>query len=730
MCNRSGERLGVARHHERTELTASQEVRNVADGRRDDRDAGGHRLQKAQGKSFSQRREDEQIRSREKPHSVAAETEKAYLLALEHRLVLRQYVVHGPDHHETEGAFCEQTRHFEGVEQDENPLVLRHPAHIENQDRVPGLQLAPDRVPRVSPGADGRHVDPVGQHATAPAELLSQGPRHEYNPIRQAEAGLFDEGEKGSPQAHRSGRPTVHREDDAFPEHVSGKPDEEGLGVELLAVRDVEFRTSGDHRPSRAKREPDVGEPSRRLSVDGLHHDRFLTVGTNHGTERADHGAHARGRRGGVGSAEEHPHGLAMKGNIHNRSRLPRPQKDDPRVARSSRKRSNPSPGGGFPVNVLFLALDIDLGIPRGDAIHVRELADAFAADGHRVRLVTATPSGRVPPFRPGIVHATRPLGSDWAIVRFCRVLVEDSRCEITYERRLSPKISYALSKLLGLPYVVEVNGVEEEAGMQGRQDVSPLSPWKSRIRGRMLRRAAGIVAVTPQLGDHFARRHGVDPARITAVPNGVDVERFRPGDAGSARRTLGLRESDWICFVGNLVPWQGVHVAVQAMPATLRHHPYARLAIVGDGISRSHLAQEADRLGVGPAIEFRGSVPYERVPLHIQASAVCVAPFARARNEAIGLSPLKMYEYMACGRPVVASDLPGVREILARSGGGVAVPPEDPQALAEAVSGLLADPAGAEAMGRRGRAYAIAECTWKRTAERIGRVLASARGS
>lgn len=376
-------------------------------------------------------------------------------------------------------------------------------------------------------------------------------------------------------------------------------------------------------------------------------------------------------------------------------------------------------------MNILFLALDIDLGMPRGDAIHVREITHALAARGHRVRLVTATPPERVPFIDPDVDHARRPEEGDWSILRACRRLAVETRCEVIYERRLSPKISYALSRLLGVPFVVELNGVEEEAAMQGRADESPLGPWKARVRNRMLRRADAIVAVTPQLADIAKKRLGIDPARIDTVPNGVDTERFRPSDASSARQALGLEERPRIGFVGNLVPWQGVEFAIRALPDVLRRNGEARFALVGDGISRSFLEGEATKLGVESQISFLGHIPYERVPLHIASFTVCVAPFVRRRNEDAGLSPLKMYEYMACGRPVVASDLPGVRETIARSGGGLVVPPEDPAALADAISRLLADASLAEAMGRHGRDYAVAECSWAHSAQRIDHVLA-----
>ena len=117
----------------------------------------------------------------------------------------------------------------------------------------------------------------------------------------------------------------------------------------------------------------------------------------------------------------------------------------------------------------------------------------------------------------------------------------------------------------------------------------------------------------------------------------------------------------------------------------------------------------------------------HELVPIHIGAATVCVAPFTRRRNEGIGVSPLKVYEYLAAGRPVVASAIPGIDDMLVRSGAGRVVEPDNPEALAEALARLLASPAECAVMGHAARAFAVAECSWARTAASLERVLVEA---
>ena len=378
-------------------------------------------------------------------------------------------------------------------------------------------------------------------------------------------------------------------------------------------------------------------------------------------------------------------------------------------------------------MNVLFLALDVDLQVPRGDAIHTRELARLLAARGHRVDLVVAHPSERG--IGDGVHVHVRPKGT-WSTVRFCARLADEARSEAIYERRLSPKVSFAVSRLAGIPFVVEINGTEDEARMQGRAMPSLWRPPRAFVRRRMYRYARFVVAVTTRLGEEVRSRNGLAPQRVVVVPNGVDPDSFVPKDSLEARSSLGWPNGRWIVFVGNLVPWQGLKPLLHAMPAVFADHPDARLAIVGDGIERGALEALSSRLEISNRLLFAGAVGYEEVPLCIGAAEVCVAPFGRARNEQIGLSPLKVYEYMSCGRAVVATDVPGVADLINGSGGGLLVPPDDFRALGAALSRLLSDPRTAAEMGQRGRAYVREGYSWGRTAERVENLLRQAIGS
>ena len=137
-------------------------------------------------------------------------------------------------------------------------------------------------------------------------------------------------------------------------------------------------------------------------------------------------------------------------------------------------------------------------------------------------------------------------------------------------------------------------------------------------------------------------------------------------------RAELRLEESEkYVCFVGNLAAWQGVEFLIYAAPLILEKCPDVRFLVVGDGAMKNKLLEITSELGLSDKIIFTGRVPYESVPLYINAADVCVAPFIKGRNAKIGLSALKTYEYLACGKPIVASSIPGVKDLIELSGGG-----------------------------------------------------------
>ncbi|WP_298669793.1 glycosyltransferase family 4 protein [uncultured Methanofollis sp.] len=320
-----------------------------------------------------------------------------------------------------------------------------------------------------------------------------------------------------------------------------------------------------------------------------------------------------------------------------------------------------------------------------------------------------------------------------WSIIRSLLRNNSSRRYDVIYTRNSCFGVLGDLfsGRLHGTPIICEVNGLfRDEIRLLNHSKPSfgisaRMNQTLCRVSEHyLLKRADTIIAVTAGIKRHLIEEYGIDEKRVTVIENGANIEIFRPGDQGIARKALGLDPSAmYICFTGNFAPWQGLPDLIRAVPQICTMYPMARFLLVGDGVMRETCIELADKLGVGDRIYFTGRVAYKSVPIYVNASDVCVAPFIKDRNDTIGLSPLKVYEYMGCGKPVVASDITGVRELLKRSGGGITARPEDPEALASAVVSLLADPEKRTQMGRAGCEYVRNNNTWEIVARKVGEV-------
>jgi glycosyltransferase involved in cell wall biosynthesis len=392
-------------------------------------------------------------------------------------------------------------------------------------------------------------------------------------------------------------------------------------------------------------------------------------------------------------------------------------------------------PAEGEGLDILFLEPLKSFDGANGKMTHSCELIDGLAAGHNRLHIFAAIDL----PF----VHTDRIVCSPipdrgnlrlyGSIVRSLLRNDASRRYDVIYTRNSFFGVLGDIfsGRVHGTPIICEVNGFfgDEIRLLDGGHSSSGIAAGMNRAICRiseryLLKRADSIIAVTTGIKRHLIEEYGVDETRVTVIENGANTTLFRPGDQDQARKDLGLDPSaGYVCFTGNFAPWQGLPDFIRAIPEVSDRCPAARVLLVGDGVMRERCTELADELGVRDLVHFTGRVAYESVPAYVTASDVCVAPFIRDRNDTIGLSPLKIYEYMGCGRPVVASDIAGVRELLEHSGGGITVRPEDPAAIASAVSMLLTDPERRAEMGQAGCEYVRKNNSWEVVARRVGEV-------
>jgi D-inositol-3-phosphate glycosyltransferase len=203
-------------------------------------------------------------------------------------------------------------------------------------------------------------------------------------------------------------------------------------------------------------------------------------------------------------------------------------------------------------------------------------------------------------------------------------------------------------------------------------------------------------------------------------VPPGVDLGMFQPMDSADARREIRYGSGRLLLFVGRLERLKGVEVAIRALGLLRdREHDDVRLLILGED-SREGDESEKDRLkaiasevGVRDRVDFIGSVAHHELPYFYAAADVCVMP---SYSESFGLVAL---EAQACGCPVVASGVSGLRSVVRDEVSGYLIDGHDPASYAERIGRLLADGELAQQMGRRGRLLAQ-RFSWTRTADRL----------
>ncbi|WP_233526031.1 glycosyltransferase [Actinomadura spongiicola] len=223
------------------------------------------------------------------------------------------------------------------------------------------------------------------------------------------------------------------------------------------------------------------------------------------------------------------------------------------------------------------------------------------------------------------------------------------------------------------------------------------------------LERSDAVVVPSAVIGA-AVRRFGVPETKIHLVPNGAEVP-------GPAERPVDAPER-YIVYVGALQPWQGLDVLMRAF-ARLADLDGLRLVVCASVPERraKPVRRLAERLGIADRVDWRFTLPHSEVAAWLAHAEVSVAPLTGcARNLDQGCAPLKVIESMAAGVPVVASDLPAVRELMADGVHGRLVPADRPAELARAVRILLEYPDEAAAMGRRGRERVERGLTWARS--------------
>jgi len=362
-------------------------------------------------------------------------------------------------------------------------------------------------------------------------------------------------------------------------------------------------------------------------------------------------------------------------------------------------------------MNVLIVAYWHDPRFKKkpGGLIRMFELADNLIGLGYHVTMVlpklgfpqtqtrarvVAIPFLNLPFLRPLSFHF---------LSSICLLFLCLRKVNIMYVRQMNSFLPLLIAKLYSISSYFEIpNDPYIGYSLIGKYK-RPLVEIIDRL---CMHLADWIVVLSKWSKRRLVDMGGLPSSKILISPSGTDISLFQPMEKEAACRSLGLDPSlRYVGFIGSFLAYQGIDTLIDAAPPILKKVPDTRFLLVGDGPMRADWEKKVQEKGIQDQFIFTGHIPYRDVPNYIGAMDVCVAPHHKDTNQA---SPVKMFDYMASGRPIVASDIEVVREIIADSGCAILTEPHSAEALAEGILFLFADSMLRRNMAEKGRIYAV----------------------
>jgi glycosyltransferase involved in cell wall biosynthesis len=380
-------------------------------------------------------------------------------------------------------------------------------------------------------------------------------------------------------------------------------------------------------------------------------------------------------------------------------------------------------------VRILYSAIDQVVPGTLGGSVHVQAVAEGLAALGHEVHVLTGRGEAGWPKSLARWHDVEAPGGHPQLRLLASRSVARIAAAvepEVIVERyhNFGGEAMLAARRVRAR-FVLEVNApvIDYPGSPKSRLDRALLVKPMQRWRERQVRAADLVVSPSRRILPSWL------PAdRVLEIEWGADTARFRPQPTGSRWNVSG----GLTCvFAGAFRPWHGAVHLVTAIRA-LRSRGIADVdaVLIGDGPERPAV-QDAAR-GV-PGITFAGALPHERMPGALAAGDVGVAPFDVSRHPPLQLaffwSPLKIFEYMATGLPVVAPSLPRLQQLVGHGTEGLLYDPQNPAALADALAALR-DPELRARLGAAARRRAEREYSWSAHCARLDRAFRALTGS
>ena len=384
----------------------------------------------------------------------------------------------------------------------------------------------------------------------------------------------------------------------------------------------------------------------------------------------------------------------------------------------------------------LYLRTDLAYGVRSGGSVgHIAGVLNHFRTFTGPPIFVT---TDRIPTVNQLIeTHVVRPRGrfrdfKELPSIDFNLGLDErvatllGPRCPaFVYQRySLNNYAGVKIARRYKVPFVLEYNGSETWIARNWGHPLQ-YEQLSARIEALNLTAADVVVVVSKAMRDELIGQ-GIDSEKILVNPNGVNPDRYRPDVDGTAvRRRYGLEGKTVLGFIGTFGRWHGAEVLAQAFGELLRAHPQyrdvVRLLMIGDGVMMPEVKRRLAESGAEKNTVLTGLIPQEQGPEHLAACDILVSPHVpNPDGTPFFGSPTKLFEYMAMGKGIVASDLDQIGEVLRHDTTALLVKPSDVKALCEGMILLIEDKPRRERLGQNARADVVSRHTWEAHTGRI----------
>ena len=377
-------------------------------------------------------------------------------------------------------------------------------------------------------------------------------------------------------------------------------------------------------------------------------------------------------------------------------------------------------------MRILYTAFDV-IPSPKGASTHITHFVRSLTQAGYDVTLITAG-HHKLPKqaeyegatlLRAPYIPTLNFLERAQAFGDFVLSHVEQAEpYDVVHVRSIWGGIPLSrLKKHFSYKLIYEVNGLPSiemkyhYPRLRGTDTISKLKQQEISV----FRSADHFVTPAYVTGQYIAS-FGIDTEKIHVIPNGIDVDRFKPGPQRA------VNEIPVLLYIGTLADWQGIDILIEAVPEVITQQP-VRVRIIGQGRKRQrkHLHKLVRKLELEDTISFEEPLPHYEIPQAIASADVCVAPLSfNDRNVTQGCCPLKILEYIACGTPTVVADLPVARALIREGYDAYFFEPDQSQHLAHQIQAVLDNPQQAQQMAKTGSAYIRGRFTWDQACQSL----------